>query len=214
MALTVSEIFSSIQGEGKFTGYSTTFIRLYGCNCRCLYCDSMYAVTGRRKKFLGIDKILYIVTKMRNQHICITGGEPLLQAEELYPLIYELVERGYKVGIETNGTIKIDDDYPRSYFYTMDVKCPSSGMEKLNVYENLLELQAQDEVKFVISDLYDYEFAKNVLQKYPTKASIIFSPVFGNDGTNSIDLVTELIAEDKPINARIGLQLHRFLNVK
>lgn len=210
MLLAISEIVSSVQGEGKFTGYPTTFIRLYGCNLNCSYCDTKYAVSRGNKKKMGIQTILQSVFKMGNQHICITGGEPLLQ-ESVYALIYELVEKGYEVTIETNGAVPIEETlYTRSYSYCMDIKCPSSGVSTKNLYKNLGVLKCNDEVKFVIADEEDYVFAKSVIRKYPTKAKLLFSPMMGGNPDIAKDLAQWLI-EDKILNARYGIQLHKLV---
>lgn len=208
MILAVTEIVSSLQGEGKHTGYPTTFVRLSGCNLNCSFCDTQYANKGKKKR-MSIQTVLNYIFKMGNQYICITGGEPLLQ-QDIYILIYELVERGYHVSIETNGAVEIEDDlYNRSYAYCMDIKCPSSGMDSHNKYTNLANLMAKDEVKFVVKDLGDYVFAKDILRKYPTKASIIFSPVMSRDGSSSAKILADWLTEDKIPKARLGLQMHK-----
>jgi 7-carboxy-7-deazaguanine synthase len=211
MLLSVSEIVSSLQGEGKYTGYPTTFVRLFGCNLKCGFCDAQYASNGRRKR-MSIDTILNYIFKMANNHVCITGGEPLLQ-ENVYCLVYELVDKGIKVSIETNGAVKIDETPVRSYNYCMDIKCPSSKMEKKNIYSNLVNLMSNDEVKFVISDIEDYEFAKAVLRKYDTQAKIIFSPCFDKDGKHNGRELSQWLLEDKLPNARLGMQTHKLLGI-
>lgn len=209
MILTISEIVSSIQGEGKFTGYPTTFVRLFGCNLKCNYCDSMYANDGKRKR-MSVKTVLEYIFKMGNQHVCITGGEPLLQ-ESIYCLIYDLVDRGINVTIETNGAVELEEYlFKRSFSYCMDIKTPSSGMSNKNIYDNLGRLLANDEVKFVIKDINDYLFAKDILRKYSTKASIIFSPCFINGVSNAKDIADWLV-EDKIANTRLGVQLHRLV---
>lgn len=211
MILNVSEIVSSIQGEGKFTGYPTTFIRLAGCNLNCGYCDTKYANNHGKKKRMSIQTILSYLFKMGNQHVCITGGEPLLQAD-VFPLIYELVERAYHVTIETNGAVAIEDDlYLRSFSYCMDIKCPSSGMSQKNIYKNLEHLMPQDEVKFVIEDINDYVFAKETIKKYPTRAHFIFSPVMSKNGASSAKDLAGWLLEDKIPKARLGIQIHKLV---
>lgn len=213
MTLTVNEIVSSVQGEGKYSGYPTTFIRLFACNLRCSYCDTKTSYGDGSKRRLSINTILSYVFKMGNRHICITGGEPLLQ-ENVFILIYELVEKGYIVSIETNGSIELESgDNKRSYNYCMDIKCPSSKMEKYNKYENLLELRDIDEVKFVISDIEDYLFAREVLQKYHTKATKLFSPVMPNDDETLPAQLAQWLIEDKIPNSKIGVQLHKLIGV-
>lgn len=212
MALDVIELVSSVQGEGKYTGYATTFVRLHRCNLNCSFCDTKYANTKKNKRKFSVETLLSNIFKMGNKYICITGGEPLLQ-EDVYPLIYDLVDRGFIVSIETNGSIPIEDtSYKRSYSYCMDIKCPSSKMDSYNCYTNLGVLKAYDEVKFVVSDQNDYAFAKDVLRTYPTKAQIIFSPMFKDGQHNGRELAHWLI-EDKIANARVGVQLHKLINV-
>lgn len=213
MTLTVSEIVSSVQGEGKYTGYPTTFVRLFKCNLKCAFCDTKYAQSYGNKRRLSIDTILSYIFKMGNRHICITGGEPLLQ-ENVFILIYELVERGYKVTIETNGSVKLENgDTRRTYSYCMDIKCPSSKMDKFNHYDNLLQLRDTDEVKFVIGDINDYLFARDILKKYNTKATKIFSPVMPNKDETLPSQLAQWLVEDKIPKSKLGVQLHKLIGV-
>jgi 7-carboxy-7-deazaguanine synthase len=213
MSLRLTEIFSTIQGEGKFAGYPTTFVRLHGCNMRCSFCDTMYSVVGKKYKNVGVKTIVDSCTKMRNKHICLTGGEPLFQ-EEAWVLLYELVEKGFIVNIETNGGIDLQQREFRSFVYTMDIKTPKSGMEHMNLYTNMAKLTEKDEVKFVICDLEDYEFMKEIIRKYPTRADIIASPLFIGKKTKIADDLASWIIEDKLANVRIGVQLHKILGVQ
>lgn len=212
----ISEIFSTIQGEGKYTGYPTTFIRLYGCNMLCDYCDTMYAVVGKRYSRMSIERIVQEVNRLGNRHICITGGEPLFQ-EETMPLVYALESSGYVINIETNGGIEIPDNRSNRIFsYTMDIKTPCSGKDNVakNIYSNLELLSSKDEVKFVIASEEDYNFAKGTLKNYPTHANVIFSPMFiGKKSTIMEDLV-DWVMQAKLKNVRIGIQTHKILNVK
>lgn len=218
MSLYVTEVFSTIQGEAKYVGYPATFVRLYGCNMLCTYCDTLYAVNGNPKKFKNrksVDTVVKQVRTLKNRHVCITGGEPLLQGETM-PLVYELAQDGYLVNIETNGGVLIEDDRTsRTFSYTMDVKTPCAGEQNvaLNIYENLARLSSKDEVKFVISDEKDFAFAKDILKEYPTKAMIIFSPLFrGKNSTILNDLAT-WVHDDKIQNARLGVQLHKIIGM-
>ena len=209
----VVEIFSSIQGEGKYSGYPTTFVRFYRCVAKplCTYCDTKYACEGKNYRLMSFDKVMSEIGKLGNKYVCLTGGEPLLQ-NDIYPLIYELLSFSYIVSVETSGLVEIArDDYVRSYSYCMDVKCPCSGMENFNKLTNLTNLRSNDEVKFVVKDAADIEFMKKVLSKYPTKASIILSPIDNNKDT--IGLITKVLLQ-KEVNGRLGLQLHKIIGVK
>lgn len=206
----VSEIFTSLQGEAKYTGNVTTFIRLRGCPFKCTYCDERRSKTQGEE--MDIEDIMIEVHRRKNKYVCITGGEPLMQYDELLPLVYELNSFGYVVTIETSGMIPLPiDGYRRSHSFVMDVKCPCSGMEHKNFYENLERLHVQDEVKFVIRNRADIEFAKEVLDKYPTKASVIYSPV--DNDVEAMKLIQRALIK-KEIKGRIGLQIHKILNIK
>jgi 7-carboxy-7-deazaguanine synthase len=210
MELKVSEIMSSLQGEGKFTGLPTTFIRLYGCNLRCSFCDAKYAYDGKELT-MTIAKIVEIAKLHGNRYICLTGGEPLIQ-DGVYELIHQLVDEDFIVSIETNGAVQIPRILDRDYSYCMDIKCPSSGMEKLNKYSNLINLTTQDEVKFVISNREDYEFAKRVLEQNIIIARTIFSPVFDGDKHNGA-LLAKWIQQDNLHHVRLGLQMHKLIGI-
>lgn len=206
----VSEIFTSLQGEAKHTGNVTTFIRLKGCPFHCAFCDERKSKTDGEE--MDIEDIMMAVHRKKNKYVCITGGEPLVQYNELMPLIYELNQFGYIVTIETSGLLPLPiDNYKRSHSFTMDIKCPCSGMQDNNCFENMARLHLQDEVKFVIRNKADIDFAKSVLSKYPTKASIIYSPM-DNDMEASKLIQRALIK--KEIKGRIGLQLHKILHIK
>lgn len=206
----VHEIFTSINGETTYSGEPTTFVRLFGCNVKCAYCDQPQPLSERKK--MSSKRVVDEVRKRMVNNVCITGGEPLMQ-DEVYQVIYELVDGGYNVIVETNGTIAIDDYSRRSYHYIMDVKTPSSGMSCKNKYSNLELLLPKDEVKFVIANEEDYNFMVDVLNKYPTQARILVSPMFDKDlkpviGKELIDW----ILRDR-LNVKIQLQIHKILNV-
>lgn len=209
--LRVHEIFSTIQGEGYDTGIPCTFVRLWGCNVKCVYCDQPQCKTDLKKMSVG--KIVDEIRKLRVKSVCITGGEPLIQ-EEVYTLIYELVCLGYAVSIETNGTVEIQDTMRRSYKYVMDVKCPSSGVCYKNLFSNLAILHPSDEVKFVIADEEDYNFMKKTLRQYPTKAKVLLSPMFDYNLKQTIGKdLCDWVLRDK-LNVRLSLQVHKFLDVR
>lgn len=205
-------VFCSIQGESSESGLPCIFIRLYGCPIGCVYCDQPQGL--EQKKKVSLDKIISMVKKYKGvNYICITGGEPLIQPE-VYPLIFELQHLGYRISVETSGCVPIDFlGYHRSFKYVMDIKCPSSMVSEKNVYENLIKLQGNDEVKFVIADRKDYDFMKKVLQRYNTQASILVSPMFNskNQAVIGKELV-EWLLEDR-LNYRVQIQLHKILGV-
>jgi 7-carboxy-7-deazaguanine synthase len=212
MSMYLDEIFLSIQGESTDTGLPCIFIRLFGCPIGCVYCDQYQDPT--KKKKVSLENLVARVKKFKGaKRVCITGGEPLIY-EEVIPLTQELMYNGYEVSIETSGCIPIPDvGYRRSFKYIMDVKCPSSGVSEKNIYDNLLRLQFNDEVVCVIKDRKDYDFMKRVLNKYPTQAHILLSPMFDSDGKALIgsDLVNWVL-KDK-LDYRIQIQLHKILGV-
>ena len=205
------EIFASIQGESSDSGLPCIFIRLYGCPVGCSYCDQPQ--TPDQKKRTSIGSIIENISKFRGiKNVCITGGEPLIYPE-VVSLTWELLYKGYKVSIETSGCVPIEDlGYRRSFKYIMDVKCPSSGVSDKNIFENLLRLQHNDEVKFVIADRKDYEYMKMVLRKYPTQASILVSPMFDKEKPVIGSQLVNWILEDK-LDVRVQLQIHKIIGV-
>lgn len=209
------EIFRTIQGEGYDSGEPVTFVRLFGCNVKCRYCDQPQHPSERKKT--SVTKIMDQVRRLSlTGNVCITGGEPLLQ-DETYPLVYELVNSGYKVSIETNGSIELPEYQTRSYKYIMDIKCPSSGVSSHNLYSNLEKLHGKDEVKFVIGDRNDYDFAKKIIKKYPTKAKILFSPMFNANNECEIgqDLCNWLVEDNLNFGQfKVQVQIHKILGVK
>lgn len=212
MILTISEVVSSIKGEGKNAGYPTTFIKLHGCNLNCSYCDEK-CKSGKSKR-MSVQTLLTYIFKMGNQYVDITGGEPLLQ-DNAQILLYDLVERNYNVTVHTKGSILLDEClYQRSYAYCVELKCPSSKMENKNVYKNLDRLLAKDEVKFLIGDIEDYVFAKELIKKYTTKASFIFSPIIYPNGSHIGAELAQWMVEDKIPKAKLGVPLQDLLGIK
>ncbi len=207
MSLKVNEIFHSIQGESSYSGRPCVFVRLSGCNLRCSYCDTQYAYDVGEK--LEVGDIFNRVASYGCRLVEITGGEPLIQKETPL-LIHGLVENGYEVLMETNGTLdigKVDDRCVK----IVDIKCPSSGQAKQNDLENLNRLTRHDEVKFVIADRDDYIFAKKILHAKNSdlcrKHPVHFSPAFGRLEPRT---VAEWILEDH-LNVRLHLQLHKMI---
>lgn len=202
----VNEIFYSIQGEGSAAGLPCVFVRLTYCNLRCSYCDTEYAFY--EGKDFTIKEIIAEVKKYNCNLVEITGGEPLFQMEECLDLMSQLCNEGFAVMIETGGSLPIKDIDKRVKII-MDLKCPSSKMEKKNLYENIDYLKKSDEVKFVIGDREDYEWSVNVINKYSliNKCEVLFSVVFGR--LEPLQLV-KWILEDK-LKVRFQLQMHKFI---
>ena len=200
-------MFFSIQGESTYAGRPCFFVRLTGCNLRCSYCDTPYAYEEGKK--LRIDDILASVSSSQCHLVEITGGEPLIQ-KEVPALVSNLLERDYEVLLETNGTqdiSQIDDRCVK----IMDIKCPSSGEEKKNDFGNLPRLNEKDELKFVLGDRGDYDYAKKILASENLgsikRDRIHFSPVFGNMDPKTL---VEWVLEDH-LDVRVQLQLHKII---
>lgn len=206
MTLNIIEIFASVQGETSLAGLPTTFIRLAACNLRCSWCDTSYSF-GRGIK-TSLHDILEQTKKNGCQHVCITGGEPLLQ-ENVHFLMQTLVDQNYKVSIETGGSLPIDKIDSRVKII-LDIKCPGSGMSHKNLWSNLKILPPDSEVKFVILDREDYEYAKKIAFEYglfSSTSQVLFSPVF--DKLEAKTLVEWILQDQLPV--RLNLQLHKFI---
>lgn len=203
--LRVNEIFHSIQGESTFAGVPCVFVRLTGCNLRCVWCDTEYAFYEGKQ--MSVEEILDEVARYQCTLVEITGGEPLAQ-EGVHGLMRMLCDRGYTVLLETSGSISIATVDPRVRII-MDIKCPGSGMEKKNLWENLVYLKPTDEVKFVVANKDDFDWSVDVIRKHGLegKCPVLFSPVFGE--VQPIDLAQWLL--ESGLNARLQLQLHKFI---
>ena len=203
--LKVNEIYASIQGESSYTGLPCVFIRLTGCNLRCSWCDTAYAF------YEGIDltleDIMFQVENFSLPLVEITGGEPLMQ-ENVYPLMNSLLDKGYRVMLETGGAISINK-VPEEVIKILDIKCPGSGEEKKNHLENLKLLTPHDEVKFVLIDRADYEWSRDLLQKYnlPSSVQVLFSPVY--DKLELKDLSKWILKDRLPV--RLQTQFHKVI---
>ncbi|MCX6684423.1 MAG: radical SAM protein [Methanoregula sp.] len=200
----IAEIFRSLQGEGRNQGRPCLFIRLAGCNLHCRWCDTAYSRSGGIE--MSLDFILEQVWRINPSYVCITGGEPLQQADELEPLLVSLHKRGTAIDIETNGTLDFERMQPYASI-CMDVKCPSSGEQS-----NLALLDAirpQDSVKFVVKDDADCRYAQDIITTYRIRGEIFLSPVYGTDyaGISKFILVNNL-----PV--RFQVQLHKIIGVK
>ncbi|HIC40443.1 MAG TPA: 7-carboxy-7-deazaguanine synthase QueE [Piscirickettsiaceae bacterium] len=201
--LNINEIFYSLQGEAREVGLPTVFVRLTGCPLRCTYCDTEYAFKGNNP--LTIDEILTEVKKYNTRYVCVTGGEPLAQIN-CHVLLDALIKDDYKVSLETSGSIDITDVNP-SVSIVMDVKTPSSGESKQNKYDNIDKLETKDQLKFVIGSKEDFDWSVDILNKYPTLAGVLFSPVF--DEITPTQLADWIL--DKQLNVRMQVQMHKLL---
>ncbi|MEO6589220.1 MAG: radical SAM protein [Pyrinomonadaceae bacterium] len=207
MDLRITEIFLSIQGESSHMGRPCAFVRLTGCPMRCVWCDSEYTFTGGTR--LSFDEIFAQLENFGCNLVEVTGGEPLAQ-KNVFPFITNLLDKNYEVLIETGGyvsTEKVDDRAK----IILDVKCPASGESERNHWQNLERLRREkDEVKFVISDLSDWNFAKEIIEKYDLEnraKEILISPVFGIENLLQI---AETISKSN-LEVRLNLQLHKYI---
>lgn len=204
--LTVNEIFHSIQGESTHAGRPCVFVRLTACDLRCSWCDTPYAFTEGRK--MTVDDVVAQVRARDCPLVEITGGEPLLQ-RDVYPLMQRLLDEGYTVMLETGGHISTGQ-VPPAVIKIVDVKCPASGESHRMDWENLNRLRPQDEVKFVIKDRTDYEFARDVLARHALSgrvAAVLFSPVHGV--LDPRDLAAWILDDALPV--RLQLQVHKYI---
>jgi len=216
----ITEIYKSIQGESTYAGLPCVFVRLTGCNLRCSWCDSEYTFTGGCR--MTIEQVIAQVEQLSNAGLVeITGGEPMLQEKEVVPLMQRLMDDGYTVLLETSGE-RLLHRVPRGVIKIVDVKCPGSGEADCFDLENLDALNSGDEVKFVLSDRADYEFAKEFLNRHKLAQrvnAILFSPAFSKDAAGSSDtshclldpreLAEWMLADGVP--ARLSLQIHKFI---
>jgi len=206
MMIKVYETFYSLQGESTLTGFPSFFVRLGGCNLHCAYCDAPEARSGGRET--GVEEILSALGNFPGvHHVTVTGGEPLAQ-EGSCPLMDSLLQRGYAVQLETNGSIPLDR-VPQGVRKIVDVKTPSSGEEGTFLMENLGHVGPSDEIKFVISHFQDYKFAVDFMKKHleKTGAVINFSPVWG--ALDMTALANRIL--DDGLRVRFNAQLHRIL---
>jgi 7-carboxy-7-deazaguanine synthase len=204
--LTINEIFHSIQGESTHAGRPCVFVRLTACDLRCRWCDTPYAFHEGRK--MSVDEVVTDVEARGCSVVEITGGEPLLQAD-VYPLMHKLLESGKTVLVETGGHRSIAN-VPSGVIRIMDIKCPGSGESSKNDWSNLQHLAGQDEVKFVIADRADYEFARDVVAReglLDRVNAVLFSPVHGE--LDPRQLSEWVIADRLPV--RVQLQLHKYI---
>jgi 7-carboxy-7-deazaguanine synthase len=203
--LKINEIYKSIQGESSHTGLPCVFVRLTGCNLRCTWCDTEYAFY--EGKGMTVEDVVNAVDQCEIPLVEITGGEPLMQ-KEVFPLMQTLLEKNYTVMLETGGSLPIDE-VPEQVIKIMDLKCPGSGEESKNNYDNLNNLTLKDEVKFVILDRKDYDWSKKILNEYSLhkKTQVLFSPVY--EKLDLKDLVKWVLEDNLPV--RVQTQLHKVI---
>ena len=204
--MVITEIFKSIQGESSFAGLPCVFVRLTGCNLRCHWCDTAYAFNGGQR--MAVEEVMARVRELGGGLVEITGGEPLLQPDVI-PLAEGLVGEGFRVLVETSGERYIGN-LPAAVVKIVDVKCPGSGEGGTFHPENLAALAKSDQVKFVICDAADYQFARQFMQENTLAGrvgEIIFSPVFGQ--LHPRQLAQWILRDRLPV--RLGLQIHKFI---
>jgi 7-carboxy-7-deazaguanine synthase len=205
MPLVVNEVFFSIQGEGTRAGRPCVFVRLTGCPLRCVWCDTAYAF--EEGSSITVGEVADRVASFRTRYVLLTGGEPLAQAG-VHDLAAELLERGHEVAIETGGSLDIAP-LDRRVFVVLDLKCPGSGMAARNRWENLGLLKASDEIKFVLNDREDYDWARGVIarERLDERCGILLSPVHGVLSPRALS--EWMLADGVP--ARLQLQLHKYI---
>lgn len=217
----ITEIYKSLQGESTYAGLPCVFVRLTGCNLRCSWCDSEYTFTGGHR--LSSEDVFNEVARLSpgGGLVEITGGEPMLQQRELAPFMQQLLDAGYTVLMETSGERPLAN-VPAGVVKIVDVKCPHSGEADTFDLENLPSLLPHDEVKFVISDRVDYEFARDFVARHGLANKVnalLFSPAFRKEAKGARDasqclvdpqhLAEWMLEDDVP--ARLGLQMHKFI---
>ena len=200
----IVEHFLSLQGEGVMIGRLTYFIRTAGCSLRCSWCDTAWSRSFNQGQDMSLDEIVGLTGDVRN--VCLTGGEPMEQ-KDAPELVRRLLDAGKTVVVETNGAVDLSVlPVHENLIVSMDVKCPSSGMEKSFLMSNMGRMTSGDQVKFVISDRVDLEYAENFIRDHPTGANVIFSAVGGIDIGS---LAEEVVS--KKLDVRVLPQLHKMI---
>jgi 7-carboxy-7-deazaguanine synthase len=216
----ITEIYKSIQGESTHAGLPCVFVRLTGCNLRCSWCDSEYTFSGGHR--MTMEEVIEKVEQLSSDGLVeITGGEPMLQEREVVPLMQCLLDDGYTVLLETSGERPLER-VPKGVVKIVDVKCPNSGEPDSFHMQNLDALDSGDEVKFVVSNRGDYEFARDFVAHHNLArrvSAVLFSPAFRKDSSGTRDsshclldpreLAEWMLADN--VSARLGLQIHKFI---
>ena len=203
MTLNITEIFYSLQGEAREVGIPTVFVRLTGCPLRCNYCDTAYAFKGNNP--LSIEQILAEISKYKTHYVCVTGGEPMAQSNCL-GLLDTLINKGYRVSMETSGSIDISE-VNKNVSIVMDLKTPSSTEQHQNRYENIALLENKDQLKFVIASRLDFDWCCSILEDYEILSDVLFSPVY--ESLKPAELADWIL--EKQLNVRLQVQLHKIL---
>lgn len=203
----INEIFLSIQGEGLQIGVPTLFIRAAGCDLRCIWCDTPYALLESQGTDWDVERVIGEVEKRGCRHVCITGGDPLMQKEECIDLVRRLIRSRYSVVLETSGAYSLEG-LPESELLvvSMDLKLPGSGMEQRNMLDNVGRLHAWDQLKFIIADERDYMRACELMDELDIPCEVIMTPVGGRE----MRWLADRVLMDG-INARVLPQLHKFI---
>lgn len=204
--LRITEIFYSLQGESRTLGLPTVFVRLTGCPLRCVYCDTEYAFHGGERRQL--DDILKEVASYKPRYVCVTGGEPLAQPE-CHTLLSALCDSGYQVSLETSGALSVAQVDSR-VSKVMDLKTPASGEVHRNLMDNIAFITAHDQIKFVLCDREDYDWARFQLDTHNLSekaGEVLFSPSFGQ--LSATDLANWIVEDNLPV--RFQMQLHKLL---
>lgn len=207
-ALRITEIFHSLQGESRPVGCPSAFVRLTGCPLRCTYCDTAYAFHGGQRR--SVEEVLATVAGFEVRHVCVTGGEPLAQPA-CHDLLAALCDAGYQVSLETGGSLDISAVDPR-VTVVLDLKTPASGEGARNLWANLPHLKPLDQVKFVICDRADYDWARDTLREHrlQERCEVLFSPAWERQPAR--ELAEWILADHLPV--RFQVQLHKYLGLQ